>query len=153
MTLHCQSIGVGGRRGTGRRAGWGRCVGVLGAVGASVALAACVGTSAPVEANPVIAFTLDSAVPQGDSIHGEVVATGDGDLTSLAVTVFDTVGKDTTGQLVNGGTTPSGAAKLDAKFAYKVLHTAPGGYVRFSAIAFNSFGDSTIVRDSTRVTP
>jgi hypothetical protein len=120
---------------------------------ASVALAACVGPSSPpVQGNPVITFTLDSTVPAGDTIHGEVVATGDQDLTSLSVSVFDTAGVDSTGQVVVGGSAVN-ASRLDAKFAWKVLHTAPGGYVRFSAFAFNTFGDSTIVRDSTRVTP
>jgi hypothetical protein len=118
----------------------------------SAALAACAATSPAVQANPVMTFTLDSTIVAGDSIHGEVVATDDQDLTSLSVTVFDTAGTDTTGQVVGGGTA-SGASKLDAKFAYKVLHTAAGGYVRFSAIAFDLFGDSTIVRDSTLVVP
>jgi hypothetical protein len=141
MTIRCLSNTAAIRRSSA----------VLAAV-VSAALAACVGTSPPVEANPVITFTLDSTVASGDSIHGEVVATDDQDLTSLAVTVFDTAGKDSTGQLISGGAVPS-ASRLDAKFTYKVLRTLPGGYVRFSAIAFNVFGDSTIVRDSTLVTP
>jgi hypothetical protein len=141
VTIHCLSNTSATRRSSG----------VLAAI-VGAAVAACAGTSPPVEANPVITFTLDTTVASGDSIHGEVVATDDRDLTSLEVTVFDTAGKDSTGQLISGGTAPS-AAKLDAKFAYKVLHTLPGGYVRFSAIAFNIFGDSTIVRDSTLVTP
>ena len=133
-----------------RWAGRGRYVAILGAIGASVALAACTGTAAPVPANPQIAWTLDSAVTLPDSIHGLVVATG-GDLVELEVTVFDTAGTDSTPELVGGGTAPP-ATKLTEKFAWKVLHTSPGGYVRFSAIVFDSFGDSVVVRDSTLVT-
>jgi hypothetical protein len=118
----------------------------------SASLAACVHSTAPLEANPVITFTLDPTVVTGDSIHGEVIATDSHQLTSLEVTVYDTAGRDSTGQIVGGGSVTS-ASKLDDKFTYKVVRTAPGGYVYFSAIAFNLFGDSTIVRDSTLVTP
>jgi hypothetical protein len=118
----------------------------------SASLAACVHSTAPLEANPVITFTLDPSVVTGDTIHGEVVATDSHQLTSLEVSVYDTVGADTAGQLVGGGNVTS-ASKLDDKFTYKVVHTAAGGYVYFKAIAFNLYGDSTIVRDSTLVTP
>lgn len=127
-------------------------MGVLGAVVAGALLAACKGTTPPVPGNPEIAFTLDSAVSvsQSDTVHGLVVATGDRDLVELEVTVIDTGGTDSTAQLIGGGTSP-GAGKLTDSFGYKILHTLPGGYVRFSAIAFDYFGDSTIVNDSTLV--
>jgi hypothetical protein len=125
---------------------------VLVVVAAGVALAACTGATPPVPGNPELTFTVDKAVAQADSIHGMVVATGDRDLIELEVTVTDTAGTDSTTQLVGGGTS-NPASKLTDKFAYKVMHVQPGGYVRFSAIAFDYFGDSTIVRDSTLVNP
>ncbi len=125
---------------------------LLAAVAAGVAVAACAGTTTPLPSNPQITFTLDSAVAQGDSIHGLVVATGNHDLIELAITVFDTAGKDTTAALAGGGTS-SGASKLTDKFTWKIINVLPGGYVRFSASAFDFLGDSTIVRDSTLVTP
>ena len=123
---------------------------MLGVVAAGVALAACKGTTPPAPGNPEIVFTLDSAVQVGDSVHGEVVATGDRDLISLQITVFDTAGTDSVPERAGGGTATS-ASKLDDKFAWKVLHILPGDYVRFSAVAFDFFGDSTVVRDSTLV--
>jgi hypothetical protein len=152
MTLHGQTIGVGGRRGSGRRAGRGRSLAVLGVVAAGVALAACKGAAPPVPGNPEIAFTLDSSVSvsHSDTVHGLVVATGDRDLVTLEIIVIDTSGTDSTSQLIGGGTS-AGAGKLTDSFAYRVLHTLPGAYVRFSAIAFDYFGDSTIVIDSTLV--
>jgi hypothetical protein len=146
MILLRQTIGVGGRRGSGR------LVAVLGALVAAVALAACKATSPSVPGNPVIVFTLDSAVPQGDTIHGEVVATGDRDLTSLEITVYDTGGTDSIPEGAGGGTS-SAASRLDDKFTWKIRHILPGDFVRFSAIAFDFYGDSTIVRDSTLVKP
>ena len=123
---------------------------VLGVVAASVALAACKATSPSVPGNPVIAFTLDSAVPQEDTIHGEVVATGNRDLVSLQITVYDTGGADSIPERAGGGLS-SGASRLDDKFTWKIRHILPGDFVQFSAIAFDFFGDSTIVRDSTLV--
>jgi hypothetical protein len=115
-----------------------------------VALAACKGTAPPVPGNPEIVFTLDSAIPLGDTIHGLVVATGDRDLIELEITVFDTAGTDSTAQLAGGGMSAA-AGTLTDTFKWKIMHVLPGGYVRFSAIAFDYFGDSTIVRDSTLV--
>lgn len=124
---------------------------MLGAVVAGVALTACKGTTPPVPSNPQVTFTLDSAVAQGDSIHGLVVATGDHDLVQLEITVFDTAGKDTAAALAGGMS--SGASKLTDKFVWKIVNVLPGGYVRFTASVFDYLGDSTIVRDSTLVTP
>jgi hypothetical protein len=125
---------------------------VLGAVVAGVALAACQGTTTPLPSNPQITFTLDSAVVEGDTIHGLVVATGNHDLVELDITVFDTAGQDTAAALAGGGMSAP-ASKLTDKFTWKILHVLPGGYVRFTASAFDYLGDSTIVRDSTLVTP
>ena len=152
MTLHCQTIEVGGRRGSGRRAGRGRPVAVLAVVAAGVALAACKTTAPPVPGNPEIVFTLDStaSVSQSDTIHGLVVATGDRDLVELEISVLDTAGADSTPVLVGGGTSPA-ASRLTDTFAYRILHMQPGTYVKFSAIAFDYFGDSTVVQDSTLV--
>lgn len=134
------------------RPGASRLAAALGGLVAGALLAACSSGTAPVPGNPVIVFTLDSTVVQGDSIHGDVVATGDKDLVSLFVTVFDTAGTDSTGTLVGGGQSVP-AARLSEKFAYVVVNTVAGRYVRFSAIAFDEFGDSTIARDSARVIP
>jgi hypothetical protein len=124
----------------------------LGGLGAAATLAACSSGTAPVPGHPMIVFALDSTAVQGDSIHGNVVATGDKDLVSLFVTVFDTAGADSTGTLVGGGqSVPAG--RLSEKFAYVVVNTVAGRYLRFSAIAFDEFGDSTIARDSARVVP
>gem|GEM_PF-4111773 len=123
---------------------------MLAAVAAGVAVAACKGTTPPVPGNPVVVFTLDSVVAQGDTIHGEVVATGDRDLVELEITVADTGGGKSASQLVGGGTAGA-AGKLTDTFTWKVLHTLPGDYVRFTATAFDYFGDSTVVRDSTLV--
>lgn len=150
MTLHCQTIGVGGRRGSGRSGGWARPVAMLGVVAAGVALAACKTTAPPMPGNPEIVFTLDSTVLQGDTIHGLVVATGDRDLVELEISVLDTAGTDSTAVLVGGGTSPA-ASRLTDTFIWKELHMLPGTYVKFSAIAFDYFGDSTVVVDSTLV--
>ena len=125
---------------------------VLGALAAGGWLAACQQGTAPVPGAPVVTFTLESVVAEGDSVHGTVVATGDNDLVSLAVTVFDTAGVDSTGTLVDGGSAED-AGKLNAKFAYKVVHTPPGGYVRFTAFVLDAFGDSAVARESALVTP
>ena len=152
MTLHRQTIGVGGRRRIGDRAGLGRPVAVLAALAASVAVAACKTTAPPVPGNPEIVFTLDStaSVSQSDTIRGAVVATGDRDLVELEITVIDTAGKDSTAVLIGGGTSPA-ASRLTDTFAYRILHMLPGTYVKFSAIAFDYFGDSAVVQDSTLV--
>jgi hypothetical protein len=125
-------------------------VAVLGVVAAGVALGACKGAAPPVPGNPEIVFTVDSAVAQGDTIHGEVIATGDRDLVELRITVLDTAGKDSTAVLVGGGTSPA-ASKLTDTFVWKELHMLPGTYVKFSATAFDYFDDSTVVLDSTLV--
>jgi hypothetical protein len=125
-------------------------VAVLGAIAAGVAVAACKATAPPVQSNPVIVFTLDSAVHQGDTIHGEAVATGDRDLTSLQIAVYDTGGADSLPERAGGGTSV-GASRLDDKFTWQIRHILPGQYVQFKAIAYDFFGDSTIVFDSTLV--
>jgi hypothetical protein len=152
MSLHRQTIGVGGRRGIGDRAGLGRPLVVLAVLAASVTVAACKTTAAPVPGTPTVVFTLDStaSVSHSDSIHGQVVATGDRDLVQLEITVIDTAGKDSTPVLIGGGTSPA-ASRLTDTFGYRILHMLPGTYVKFSAIAFDYFGDSAIVQDSTLV--
>jgi hypothetical protein len=125
---------------------------VIAAVTVGALLAACETGTAPVPGRPQVTFTLDDSVAQGDSVHGDVVATGDRDLVSLVVTVFDTAGADSAGAVVDGGTADD-ASKVEAKFAYVVVRTLPGHYVRFSAVALDAFGDTAIVRDSALVTP
>ncbi len=146
MTLPRQTIGVRGRS-SGRQ-----LAAVVAAVAAGMALAACKATAPPVPGNPVIAFTLDSVVSEGDTIHGDVVATSDHDLTSLQIVVYDTAGTDSLPKRVSGGTS-IGAARFDDKFTWKLRHILAGQHVQFSAIAYDFFGDSTIVFDSTLVKP
>jgi hypothetical protein len=125
---------------------------VLGTLAVGALLAACQSGTAPVRGTPVVTFMLDSSVALADSVHGEVVATGAHNLVSMIVTVFDTAGADSTGTFVIGGSALN-AGRLDATFRYKVVHTPPGRYVRFTALVRTAFGDSVVARDSAHVTP
>lgn len=113
-----------------------------------LALGGCLGQSTGPPTHPQLVMTLvDTTVAQGDTIFGTATATANFGLQELTVTALDA--GDTT--LVEDGTAFD-AKQLQARFAYRVVRTAPGGYVRLRARVLNFKGDTAVVVDSAHVT-